>query len=236
MTIEKPELHIINNTHQQKTMAELKKLLDQKNMTQAELGSALKRDKTTINRWSKNSREITWDNAIKIAEVLSCHPVEVFQPKQEIVVDKIITNSFICDNLEKQDKHTISVPFEFYKKGTKAIQVNIPGSFLHKEIFLYDLPKTQVQPFSKNAISNLCYLTCSAAFKKSKKNAPKKNGEKLIFTNKDVVGIVYANGDGTLKVINPLNKLPITESCSSFNIDDIDICVPIKAKYNPDLL
>ena len=236
MTINKPELRIINNTHQQETMAELKKLLDQKQMTQAELGVALRRDKTTINRWSKNSREITWDNAIKIAKVLNVHPVEVFQPRQEILIDKIIGNMFICDNLEKSDKQSILVPFEFCKKNTKAIQVNIPGSFLHKEIFLYDLPKTASQPFSKNAISNLCYLTCSSSFKKKNKNFAKKDGNKLLYTTKDVVGIVYANGDGTLKVINPLTKLPITESCNSFKIEDIDVCVPIKAKYNPDLL
>ena len=98
MTINKPELRIINNTHQQETMAELKRLLDSKHMTQAELGTALKRDKTTINRWSKNSREITWDNAIKIAKVLNVHPVEVFQPRQEILIDKIIGNMFICDS------------------------------------------------------------------------------------------------------------------------------------------
>ena len=116
MTINKPELRIINNTHQQETMAELKRLLDSKHMTQAELGTALKRDKTTINRWSKNSREITWDNAIKIAKVLNVHPVEVFQPKQEILIDKIIGNMFICDNLEKSEKQSLLVPFEFCKK------------------------------------------------------------------------------------------------------------------------
>ena len=137
MTINKPELRIINNTHQQETMAELKKLLDQKQMTQAELGTALKRDKTTINRWSKNSREITWDNAIKIAKVLNVHPVEVFQPRQEIVLDKYIDNKFIVKTLSKEEQFVVPIPFEFYKINVKAVQVNIPGNFLHREIWAY---------------------------------------------------------------------------------------------------
>lgn len=71
-------------------------------MTQADLALALKRDKTTINRWSKNSREITWDNAVKISQVLNCHPVEVWQPRQEIILDRYISNKFEVQTLKKK--------------------------------------------------------------------------------------------------------------------------------------
>jgi hypothetical protein len=37
-------------------------------------------------------------------------------------------------------------------------------------------------------------------------------------------------------IINPLTKEPVNENCKKVNIKDIDICVPVKAKYNPDLL
>jgi transcriptional regulator with XRE-family HTH domain len=224
MTINKPELRIINNTHQQETMAELKRLLDSKHMTQAELGAALKRDKTTINRWSKNSREITWDNAIKIAKVLNVHPVEVFQPRQEIVLDKYIDNKFIVKTLSKEEQFVVPIPFEFYKINVKAVQVNIPGNFLHREIFLFDFPKKKADRFSKFSVHNLCYVTCSKSWKK-------RTGK-----NNETIGIVRANEDGSMVIINPLTKEPVNENCKKVNIKDIDICVPVKAKYNPDLL
>ena len=223
MTIKKPELHIINNTHQQKTMAELKRLLDSKQMTQAQLGSALKRDKTTINRWSKNSREITWDNAIKIAKVLNVHPVEVFQPRQEIILDKYIDNNFLVKTFPKEEIFEVPIPFEFYKPNVKAIQVNIPGNFLHREIFLFDMPIKKADKFSKFSVPNLCYVTCS-------KSWSSKTGK-----INETMGVVRANEDGSMVIINPLTREPVNQDCVKVNIKDIDICVPVKVKYNPDL-
>ena len=211
MTINKPELRIINNTHQQETMAELKRLLDSKHMTQAELGTALKRDKTTINRWSKNSREITWDNAIKIAEVLNVHPVEVFQPRQEIILDKYIDNNFLVKTLKKQDQFLVQIPFEFYKTNTKAVQVNIPGNFLHREIFLFDMPIKKADKFSKFSVPNLCYVTCSKSWKS-------KTGK-----NNESIGVVRSNEDGSMVIINPLTREPVNKDCVKVNIKDINI-------------
>ena len=65
-------------------MALLKKLLIKKGMSQQDLARELKRDKTTISRWTNDSREINWENAEKIAEVLKVHPVEIYQPTKTI--------------------------------------------------------------------------------------------------------------------------------------------------------
>ena len=224
MTIDKTHLHIIENQHQKTTMAELKKLLDNKNMTQADLALAHKRDKTTINRWSKNSREITWDNAVKISQVLNCHPVEVWQPRQEIILDRYISNKFEVQTLKKEDHYLIPIPFEFYKTEVKAVQVDIPGNFLHNEVFLFDIPKKSAARFSKFSIPNLCYITFSKEWKKTIKK------------NQEIIGVVRSHDDGTMEIINPLTRKPINENFAKMSIKDIDICSPIKAKYNPDLL
>jgi len=60
MTIDKTKLHIVDNkkgnsVHKTETMALLKKLLDEKGSSQLELANTLGRDKTTVNRWVKNS-------------------------------------------------------------------------------------------------------------------------------------------------------------------------------------
>ena len=204
-------------------MAELKRLLDSKQMTQAQLGSALKRDKTTINRWSKNSREITWDNAIKIAKVLNVHPVEVFQPRQEIILDKYVNNNFLVKTFPKEERFEVPIPFEFYKPNVKAVQVNIPGNFLHREIFLFDMPIKKADRFSKFSVHNLCYVTCSKSWKKQ-------TGK-----NNETIGVVRSNEDGSMVIINPLTREPVNKDCVKVNIKDINICVPVKVKYNPDL-
>tara|TARA_R100001594_G_scaffold48794_1_gene81665 strand:+ start:1209 stop:1883 length:675 start_codon:yes stop_codon:yes gene_type:complete len=224
MTINKPDIRILENEHYKTTMAELKKLLDNKNMTQADLALALKRDKTTINRWSKNSREITWDNAVKISQVLNCHPVEVWQPRQEIILDRYINNKFEVQMLKKEDHYLIPIPFEFYKTEVRAVQVDIPGNFLHDEIFLFDIPKKPAARFSKFSIPNLCYITFVKGWKKTTKK------------NQEIIGVVRSHDDGTMEIINPLTRKPINENFAKMNIKDIDICVPVKAQYNPDLL
>ena len=223
MTINKPELRIINNTHQQETMAELKRLLVEKNMSQADLATALKRDKTTINRWSKNSREITWDNAIKIAEVLHCHPVDIMQTRKVIILKFYINNNCIVKNYSKDEQHPILVPYDYYKPNVKASEFVAPGTENHKKIYLFDIPK-QANKFSSISINKVCFVT------------PSKKWKRKTGSNNDTLGIVKTNDDGTLKIINPITRKPVNKNCEKFNAEDIEICVPEKATYYPELL
>tara|TARA_B100000035_G_scaffold47834_1_gene36469 strand:+ start:261 stop:809 length:549 start_codon:yes stop_codon:yes gene_type:complete len=92
-------------------MSHLKEILQKKNISQAELSDLLGMDKTTINRWSKNSREISWGNALKISKVLSIHPVELFDlpkdSKTKLYVD------VGCEVKEYSEERKIKVPYEF---------------------------------------------------------------------------------------------------------------------------
>ena len=135
-----------------------------------------------------------------------------------------IDNKFIVKTLSKEEQFVVPIPFEFYKINVKAVQVNIPGNFLHREIFLFDFPKKKADRFSKFSVHNLCYITCSKSWKKQ-------TGK-----NNETIGVVRSNEDGSMVIINPLTKEPVNENCKKVNIKDIDICVPVKAKYNPDLL
>jgi len=224
MTIKKPELHIISNTHQQETMAELKRLLDQKKMTQADLALALKRDKTTINRWSSNSRDITSENAVKIAEVLSCHPQDVLFTRKEIILKWYTGLDGFVENFLKEEQYPVVIPYDFYSKNVRAIQYIAPGTFLHREIFLFDMPNKQANKFHSGTINKLCFLNCAKSWKKK------------VGKCDDIIGIVKTNDDGTLKFLNPITRQPINKNCEKFDAKDIDVCVPVKAKYNPDLL
>ena len=223
MTIKKPELHIINNTHQQDTMAELKRLLDQKQMTQADLAMALKRDKTTINRWSSNSRDITSDNAIKISEVLGCHPQDVLFTRKQTILKFYINNDCIVKNYSKEEQHPILLPYDYYKPNVKAIEFVAPGTENHKKIYLFDVPN-QANKFSSISINKVCFVT------------PSKKWKRKTGSNNDTLGIVKTNDDGTLKIINPITRKPVNKNCEKFNAEDIDICVPEKATYYPELL
>ncbi len=88
MTINNRKLKLIENSHSEKTMANLSKLLKDNDMSQVDLAKQLGRDKTTVNRWVKNSREVAWDNAVEIAKVLKCHPVDIIEGgKSEIILE-----------------------------------------------------------------------------------------------------------------------------------------------------
>ena len=90
MTINNRKLRLIENSHSEKTMANLSKLLKENDMSQVDLAKQLGRDKTTVNRWVKNSREVAWDNAVEIAKVLKCHPVDIIEGgKSEIKLEYI---------------------------------------------------------------------------------------------------------------------------------------------------
>ena len=89
MTINNKKLRLVENAHSEKTMDNLSKLLKDNDMSQVELAKQLGRDKTTVNRWVKNSREVAWDNAVEISKVLKCHPVDIIEGgKSEIVLQQ----------------------------------------------------------------------------------------------------------------------------------------------------
>ena len=97
------------------------------------------------------------------------------------------------------------------------IQVNIPGAFLHREIWLFDMPTTK-KFFCQNAINRLCYLKCSTG---------KQN---------ELVGIVRSNPNGTLAIYNLLTSEIISSKGENFSIDDVLILTPIIARYDPDAI
>lgn len=230
MTIEKTKLHIVDNKkgkqdHKIQTMALLKKLLDEKGSSQLELANTLGRDKTTVNRWVKNSREISWDNAEKIANVLGCHPVEIYQPKNKIKLKSYVKWDGDVLEFEKEDQHLISIPYEYYHENVKAVLMQAPGFHADGEIWLFDIPK--VKKFSKFAIGKLCYLTASKQFKKKhEKNAVK---------CKPVIALLRAESNGKLSIVNSYTDKPLNDLCSNLDIEDLECATPVKAKYDPDL-
>jgi len=203
-------------------MALLKKLLVEKDMTQQDLASLLQRDKTTISRWSNDSREIAWDNAMKIAEALNIHPVEIYQPRSEIVLRWYVNSSYEVQMYDKEDQHKINIPFEYYNPNVRAIGVNIPGSHVDGEVYLFDIPK--VKKWSSLALNKYCYCTASKSYKKKMKT-------KHLCT--DVIGILKANDNYTFSILHPLTRKPINNRCHEFTEDDLEIAVPVKVKYNP---
>ena len=230
MTIEKTKLHIVDikkskQDHKTQTMALLKKLLDEKGSSQLELANTLGRDKTTVNRWVKNSREISWDNAEKIATVLGCHPVDIYQPKNQIELKHFLKWDGNVIEFEKEDQHLISIPYEYYHKNVKAVQIQAPGYHADGEIWLFDMPSQK--KFQKNAIGKLCYLTASKNFKKKH--------EKKSTKCKPVIGLLRAESNGKLSIVNSYTQKPINDLCVNLEIEDLEYATPVKAKYDPDL-
>ena len=117
-------------------MSILKEVLKNQNLNQAQLSELLKKDKTTINRWCKNSRDLSWDNACKISEVLNIHPVDIFEaPKKNIIKFYIETG---CE-LKKYKKDKIFIaPYEL--RNCKIIDIE---NFTHQrgKIYFANKPK-----------------------------------------------------------------------------------------------
>ena len=133
MTIKKPELRIINSKkgnkeHNSETMAHLKKLLEDNNFPQLKLAHELGKDKTTVNRWVKNSRKIDWQNAEEIAKVLGCHPVEIYQPAVNVILKHNCSWDGLLKDIPKEEQIKIKVPFEWYNDQVKAVQMDAPGT------------------------------------------------------------------------------------------------------------
>jgi len=220
MTIKKPQLHIINNTHHEKTMAELKKLLDEKGMTQAELASALDRDKTTINRWSKNSREITMDNAVKISEVLKCHPIEVWQPKKEVLLKHVCNLAGRVKVLNKEEQYYARIPFEFYTPTIRAVLMDTPGNHIDGQIWLFDIPK--VKKFRRDGIGKICYMTASKEYLKRTKRTKKTS---------TVIALLESKGNSKFDILNSYTKEPVNDHCLNCSAEDFEIVSPLLSTY-----
>ena len=231
MTIKKPELRIINSKksnkeHNAETMAHLKKLLEDNNFPQLKLAHELGKDKTTVNRWVKNSRKIDWENAEQIAKVLGCHPVDIYQPKNRINLRSYVKWDGEVKDFEKEEQHLIDIPYEYYHENVKAIQMQAPGFHADGEIWLFDIPTSK--KFSKYAIGKLCYLTASKSFKKKHE----KNNTKC----KPVIALLKPMGNGKLSIVNSYTDQPINPLCENLDTEDFEYATPVKAKYDPDLV
>ena len=234
MTINKSKIHILKNTreinkqdHQTETMALLKQLLDRKGWNQRKLAKELNRDTTTVNRWSKNSRQIDWDNAEKIAKVIGCHPIEIYKPHNFVILKSRCTWNGVVHEIPKEDQYAVYVPYEYYHPHIKAILMQCPGVPTDGEIWLFDIPK--VKTFAKNSIGKICYIEPSKLaikeFKKIKKD-----------TCVPIVALLKGNGDGTLALVNSYTNEPINEHCHKVPTEFLGIVSPVKARYDPELL
>ena len=242
MTIDKSKLHIVNSNkapklaksnfnkliHKTETMALLKKLLDEKGSSQLQLANTLGRDKTTVNRWVKNSREISWENAEKIAAVLGCHPVEIYQPSiNTYLKHKCAWEGYMMD-VPKDEQVKIKIPFEWYNDNVIAVQMDAPGTPCDGEIWLFDIPK--VKKINKNCVGQICYITASKKFMQTHKNQIK--------THKwlPLIAMIKPVGNGKLKIVNSYNNELLNPLCDNLTYDDFDIAAPVKAKYDPELI
>jgi DNA-binding Xre family transcriptional regulator len=216
MTINNKKLKLVENHHQEKTMANLSKLLKDNDMSQVELAKQLGRDKTTVNRWVKNSREVAWDNAVEIAKVLNCHPVDIIEGgKSEILLkQKCYYNGTVVD-LPKEEQIKIPISYELNKKDVKVILIEARGTPCDGEIWVFNVPR--VKTFCKNAIGKVCYLELINS----------KSTKKFLC-------LLSPNGDGTLKLVNNRSKLPIADINTSLNPYDFKIATPVRAKYDPN--
>tara|TARA_R100000951_G_scaffold3186_1_gene4531 strand:+ start:496 stop:1242 length:747 start_codon:yes stop_codon:yes gene_type:complete len=243
MTIEKTKLHIVDSKNNKKsnqlykkhTMALLKKLLDEKGSSQLQLANTLGRDKTTVNRWVKNSREISWENAEKIATVLGCHPVEIYQPSVFVTLDKKCSWDGLTKDIPKSEHTKIKIPFEFYNEQVKAVQMDSPGTPSDGEIWLFDIQKNK--KIDKNCVNQICYVTASASFKKN--NHHKLETNEVIGKTKcwhPLIALLKGCGNGKLQIVNSYTNKLLNPLCDNLTYDDFEIAAPVKAKYAPELI
>jgi len=143
-------------------------------------------------------------------------------PQKYITLKSFIDSSYNVKKYNEEEQTEIQIPFEYYHTNVKAVQINIPGSYVDGEVYLFDIPKTK--KFSSLAIGKCCYCTPSEKLKKRVKGV------------NDVIGILKSNADYSLSIINPLTKEPISEQCAKFEVEDLGIATPVKAKYNPLLI
>ena len=235
MSIDKTNIHILKTAgkkheHEKETMALLKNLLEKKGWNQRQLAKILKRDTTTVNRWAKNSREITWDNAEAIAKVLKCHPVEIYKPHKDIALKfKCGWDGYVRD-LSIEEQHPIEIPYEYYHSNIRAVQMESPGTASDGEIWLFDIPKNK--KFTKNCVGKICYLTASQKFIKKNRDKMKDTKQKCV----PLIALLKPTGTGKLNIVNSYTSEPINPLCNNLDFEDLEIASPVKVKYDPQLL
>jgi transcriptional regulator with XRE-family HTH domain len=224
MAISKDKLKVIKNNHLEETEMLLHKLLRKADMSQAEFAKKVQKDASTINRWIKNNRAISWDNAEKIAKVLNIHPTEVYQPTQDIILKYKCTWDCVLQPMDVLNK--IRIPYEYYHDDIRAVLMDCPGTSSDGEIWLFDMPKNKL--FAKDAIGKICYLKASKSFKDKLGN---KSAE-----CKDVVALLNPKGNGTFDILHNYTREPINDLCKNLIPTDFEIASPVKVKYDPHLL
>ena len=230
MTISNKTLHLIKNSHLEETDMLLNKLLKDADMSQAQFAKAVGKDASTVNRWIKNNRSIAWENAEKIAEILNCHPVDVYRPKKEIKLRSYAQWDGYVKDYEKEDQYLINVPYEYYHKNIRAVQMECPGNHSDGEIWLFDLPATK--KFYKNAIGKICYLTASKKFQEKNQKLMKETGQKC----HPLIALLKAKGNGKMMIVNSYTDEPINPLCTNLDPEDLEYATPVKAKYDPDMV
>ena len=125
---------------------------------------------------TRHYKVLVTNTALEIAKVIGCHPVEIYQPRSQIVLRWYVNESYNVKMYAKEDQLKINIPFEYYNENVRAIQVNVPGSHVDGEVYLFDIPK--VKKWSSMALDKYCYCTASKSFKK--KMSKTLNGHPLV--------------------------------------------------------
>lgn len=98
-------------------MTQLKNILIKKNIKQSALAKLLNKDASTINRWAEDSRCISWDNAVGVAKIINCHPIEIFNDTTLTKVKLFCDNDcYVEDRVFDEDHKEIELPFELSNK------------------------------------------------------------------------------------------------------------------------
>ena len=213
------------NNYYRHDMAVLKKLLASHDIKQNNLANLLHKDNTTVNRWVKNSRNIAWSDAEKIAEILNVHPSEIYIDFKKIRIEKYMSVDYEVKHFEHREVKECTVPFCFFTPDTFAIQINAPGYHSHGEVQLFDLPGKNEMRFNELSINKMCYVTFSK----------KKKQELKLPQNYSVVGVIKEEM-GTFKILLPRTFAKVKEFTKNLLIEDIDLVLPVKAKYYPKLM
>ncbi len=235
MSINNKTLKLIQNSHLDKTEMLLNKLLKDADMSQAQFAKEVGKDASTVNRWIKNNRSIAWENAEKIAKVLGCHPVEVYQPSMSVNLYLKVNWDGVATEMPKDEQYKIKIPFEFYNPEVKAVQFDAPGTSTDGFIWLFDLHKKK--KIDKNCIGKVCYMTASSEFKKN--NNHKLSTSEVIGKSNQfcpLVGLLKPKGDGKLQIVNSYSNKLLNPLCDNLNYNDFEYAAPVKAKYDPDLI
>ena len=66
---------------------------------------------------------IAWENAVEIAKILKCHPVDLYQPRKQIKLRCYIGSDFEVKKFSEMNKKDIYVPYEYYHPNIKLVLI-----------------------------------------------------------------------------------------------------------------